>query len=152
VAVTSDGRRAVCACDDTTLRLWDLDSGEELRALVGHTHDVWAVAVTPDGRRAISGSRDTTVRIWDLESGEQLRALEVHTDSVDAVAVTWDGRRAISGSCDNTLRVWDLEPGALLCTFTADAPVVSCAVASDGRTIVAGDGIGRVHFLRLEGL
>ncbi|WP_318285844.1 N-acetylglucosamine kinase [Limnospira fusiformis] len=28
----------------------------------------------------------------------------------------------------------------------------SCAVAPDGVTVVAGDNVGRVHFLRLEGL
>ena len=34
-------------------------------------------------------------------------------------------------------------------TFTADYPLGACAVAPDGRTIVAGDDSGRVHFLEL---
>jgi WD40 repeat protein len=36
VAVTADGRRAVSASDDQTLKVWDLDSGAELRTLKGH--------------------------------------------------------------------------------------------------------------------
>jgi hypothetical protein len=28
----------------------------------------------------------------------------------------------------------------------------ACAAAPDGRTLVAGDAAGRVHFLRLEGV
>ena len=46
--------------------------------------------------------------------------------------------------------MWDLTNGRQIATFTADADVLACAMTPDGRTIVAGDGLGRVHFLRLE--
>jgi WD40 repeat protein len=52
---------------------------------------------------------------------------------------------------DETLRVWDLESGKGLALLTADSPTASCAVSLDGRTIVAGDGIGSMHILRMEG-
>ena len=100
VAVTPDGRCAVSASDDRTLRLWDLGTGQTIRTLEGHTDLVKAVAVTPDGRRAVSASDDHTLRVWDLESGQTLRTLQGHTDSVNAVAVTSDGRRAVSASAD----------------------------------------------------
>ena len=57
------------ALDDGTLKLWDLESGQLLRTIEGHTERVNAVAVLPDGRRALSGSRDRTLKLWDLESG-----------------------------------------------------------------------------------
>jgi WD40 repeat protein len=65
------------------------------------------------------------------------------------VAITPDGRHAVSASYDYTLRVWDLESGKELASLTADAPMASCAVSSDGRTIVAGDATGNMHFLQL---
>ena len=37
VAVTPDGKRAVSASWDKTLKVWDLDSGRELRTLEGHS-------------------------------------------------------------------------------------------------------------------
>src|SRR5262249_42121989 len=64
VAVTPDGRRAVSASGDWTLRVWDLDGYAPLAALQGHTGPVYDVAVTPDGRRAVSASLDRTVRVW----------------------------------------------------------------------------------------
>jgi WD40 repeat protein len=70
VAVTPDGRRAVSASDDRTLKVWDLESGEELGTLTGHSRSVEAVAVTLDGRRAVSASDDQTLKVWDLESGK----------------------------------------------------------------------------------
>jgi WD40 repeat protein len=63
--------------------------------------------------------------------------------------VTADGKRAISGSDDNTVKVWNLETGEVIASFTGDGSINCCAVAPDGVTIVAGDALGRVPFLRL---
>ena len=63
----------------STLRVWDLASGETVRTLSGHTGGVRAVAVTPDGRQVVSGSGDKTLRVWDLASGETVRTLSGHT-------------------------------------------------------------------------
>jgi WD40 repeat protein len=152
IAVMPDGRRAISGSDDRTLRVWDLESGQALHKLEGHTDSVSAVAVTPDGRRAISASSDGTLRVWDLETAQTMRILDGHTNSVWAVAVTPDGCRAVSGSDDGTLRVWDLESGEEITSFTGEGRVLSCAFAPDGKTIIAGDESGHVHFLRLEGV
>jgi hypothetical protein len=50
VAVTPDGRHVVSGSNDTTLKVWDLESGEVLRTMEGHSDTVEAVAITPDGR------------------------------------------------------------------------------------------------------
>ena len=48
--------------------MWDIESGEELRTLEGHTRSVTGVAVTQDGTKAISASLDNTLKVWDIES------------------------------------------------------------------------------------
>ena len=149
MAVTPDGRRAVSASEDRTLRLWDLESGQTIRTLEGHTGSVRAVAVTPDGRRAVSASEDRTLRLWDLESGQTIRTLEGHTDSVRAVAVTPDGRRAVSASEDRTLRLWDLESGKEIATFTGESDMDQLRYRSRRADDCCRRRIGRVHFLRL---
>jgi WD40 repeat protein len=152
VAVTPDGRRAVSASWDRTLRLWDLSSGQTLRTLEGHTAWVKAVAVTPDGRRAVSGSIDRTLRLWDLRSGQTLRTLEGHTAEVSAVAVTSDGRQVVSASWDKTLRVWDLGSGETLRTLEGHTGSVNeVAVTSDGRWAVSGSGDHTLRLWDLEG-
>ncbi len=110
------------------------------------------MAVFADGRRALSGSDDRTLKLWDLQTGKATATLKGHEDGVMAVAVFADGRRALSGSDDRTLKVWDLKARKCLATFTGESAIVACAVAPDGRTIVAGETSGRVHFLRLEAI
>jgi WD40 repeat protein len=151
LAISPDGQLLISPSKDGALKVRDLASGQELRSMRGHSGEIHAVAVIPDGRLAISASHDKTLRIWELESGREVRTLTGHTSCVQAVAVTRDGKRAVSVSRDCTLRVWDLSRGVVIATFTADAAMDACAVAPDGRTIVAGDELGRVHFLRLEG-
>jgi WD40 repeat protein len=138
VAVTPDGQRAVSASDDSTLKVWDLETGRTLRTLEGHSGIVYGVAVTPDGKRAVSASSDKTLKVWDLETGRALRTLEGHSDSVDGVAVTPDGKRAVSASSDKTLKVWDLETGALLRTLEGHSGWVhGVAVTPDGKRAVS---------------
>ena len=80
------------------MRLWDVQTGEQLATLKGHTDGVYSVAFSPDGSTLASGSADNTVRLWDVQTGEQLRTLEGHTDGVTSVAFSPDGSTLASGS------------------------------------------------------
>jgi WD40 repeat protein len=74
--VLEDGRRALSdSRDATTLELWDLETGAELRRFEGHEDGVNSVTVLADRRRALSGSDDRTLRQWDLETGAELAGL-----------------------------------------------------------------------------
>jgi len=150
--MTPNGRRAVSGSEDNTLKLWDLESGEELRTLEGHTGFVGVITVTPNGRRAVSGSVDNTLKLWDLESGEELRTLEGHSGEIRAVAVTPDGRLAVSGSNDNTLKVWDLESGEVLASYSGESVISECSIAQNGVTIIAGEPSGKVQIMHLENI
>ena len=65
VAFSPDGTRLALGCDDTTIRLIDVATSQEVAALRGHADYVHAVAWSPDGTRLVSGSGDNTVRVWD---------------------------------------------------------------------------------------
>ena len=93
VAVFADGKRVMSGSYDGTVKIWDAETGEELRTLSGHSDWVNAVAVFADGKRVVSGCWDGTVKIWDVESGAELCTLW-HSNPVTCVAVLPDGRVA----------------------------------------------------------
>jgi WD40 repeat protein len=71
LVVSADGRSVISGHADT-IRIWNVENGECLKILDGHTSSVDFLVLTADGRRVISGSRDDTIRVWDVESGECL--------------------------------------------------------------------------------
>jgi WD40 repeat protein len=138
VALTPDGRRAVSASRDNTLKVWDVQTGVELWTLSGHTEAVTGVAISGDGRRAVSSSSDKTLRVWDLVRGREIRTLTGHSDAVPSVALTPDGARAVSASRDTTLKVWDLTTGEDVRTLTGHSgPVIGVAVTPNGRQVIS---------------
>jgi small GTP-binding protein len=106
---TSDGKRVLTADDGGGVRVWDLATGECLRALEGHTGPAMSVVVSSDQRCALSGSVDNTVRLWDLRTGRRLRLLRSRTDKICSVALSDDQEFALSGARNGTLRLWALK-------------------------------------------
>ena len=111
VAFSPDSRLLASGLDDHTVRLWDVETGRELRKLQGHKGMVWTAPFSPDGRMLASASLDCTVRLWEVETGRELRKLEGHTDFLSGVAFSPDGRMLASGSADRTVRLWEVAGG-----------------------------------------
>lgn len=110
VALSGDGRRALTASQDSTLRLWDIKNRKPILTLSGHTSEVCCVAISPDGKAAVSGGRDKTLCVWDLTTGELQRQLRGHEQPIWSVAFSPDGKHALSGSRDGTIRLWKILP------------------------------------------
>ena len=67
-AISPDGKRVITGSEDTTARLWDATTGQELAVFQGHAATVVNVAFGPDGNRVLTGSNDRTARLWDAET------------------------------------------------------------------------------------
>ena len=67
VAFSPDGKRLATGGADRAVRLWEVESGKQLRALQGHTMSITAVAFSADGKRLASSSLDHTIRLWRLD-------------------------------------------------------------------------------------
>jgi WD40 repeat protein/mono/diheme cytochrome c family protein len=146
VAFSPDGRYALFASPDKSVRLYDIDGGRDRRRFIGHRASVWSVAFSPDGRRALSGGADATVRLWDVANGRELKTLTGHEALVTTVAFSPDGRRALSGGYDHAVILWDLESGRVLRRWEGQARYVNhVAFAPDGRrAVVAAEKILRL--------
>jgi WD40 repeat protein len=86
--------------------VWDLENGQTLQILEGHTSRVNAVAVV-DGHRVLSASSDRTLRVWNPESGEALTMITLDAP-VSAVAATPDGKIIVAGDESGRVHFFDL--------------------------------------------
>jgi WD40 repeat protein len=137
--------------NDYPLRVRDRrQPGATPALLPGHSLPVTCVVISRNGRTAVSGGVGRTLRVWDLLSGVQRHVLRGHAGTIFSIALSEDATRAVSASEDRTVRCWDLRAGRLLATFTGELRMTTCALSPDGRAVIAGDGGGNVHLLRLE--
>ncbi|CAI6096188.1 unnamed protein product, partial [Clonostachys chloroleuca] len=95
---------------DGTTRLWDPNTGSELRVLSGGTR-IAAVAFSCDSKMLASAYFDWTIRIWNPETGKQLRRF---ADCDKPLAFSYDSKLLAFGSPDQTILIWDLGNGSRL--------------------------------------
>jgi WD domain, G-beta repeat/NB-ARC domain len=139
VALSSDGRFAVSAAFANELKIWELQSGNCLRILKGHSGTVTAIAISRNGRMAVSASSDRALKLWYIQSGNCLRTLDVHSTSVSAVTLSADGRFSVTGSQEGYINVWDLQSGGCLRMLKGHSDAVSAiAISPDDRMAVSG--------------
>jgi ankyrin repeat protein len=132
-----------------SVRVWNIETGENLAQLVGHTERVWGMAWSHDGQRILSGSFDNTARLWDLRTRKCLRVLSGHSGFVRALEFSADGQLAITAGGDQrdrSVRVWNLETGECLQVLEGHTAGAYCVLlASDGRRAVSGSRDGTVR-------
>src|SRR5689334_4786420 len=73
LAFDLQGRILASASADTTIKFWDVRTGELLRTLKGHSRAVTSLAIDPRRGMLASGSYDHTVKLWEIQTGKLLR-------------------------------------------------------------------------------
>ena len=106
VAFSPDGTLVASGGDDTTVRLWEVATGESVAVLEGHAEPVRSVAFAPDGTMLASGDAGLSVLLWDPASRERLAELRGEGREINAVAFSPDGTTLAAGTEDGRVGLW----------------------------------------------
>lgn len=95
LAVSPDGKTIASVADDMVCKLWDAETGKEIRSFTDHKPTtpnnypsmLYAVAFSPDGNLVATGDKVGHTAIWDVGSGEKVGEVET------PVLYTWDPRQ-----------------------------------------------------------
>jgi WD40 repeat protein len=108
LAIAADGKTLASASHDNTVKLWNLETRQEIASF--RDFDVKSVAVVPDGTAVVSAGRGLLV-LREVASGKVRQQFKGHTGRINAVALSHDGKLLASGGEDETCRVWDVTTG-----------------------------------------
>lgn len=116
---------------DTTIKIWNIETGEVLRTLRGHTSAVRTLQF--DDSKLISGSFDKTIKIWNWATGECLSTLQCHTEGV--LSVHFDGCTLASGSIDKSVKIFSFDTKQTFCLRGHTDWVNHVRIDSQSRTV-----------------
>ena len=111
VVYSPRGDQIASCSSDTTVHLWDSETGSLQHTLTDHTDWVGCVAYSPQGDLAASASVDCTIRLWNKDTGICSKILSGHAKGVQCVAYSPFGHQLASGSSDDSVRLWNVETG-----------------------------------------
>jgi platelet-activating factor acetylhydrolase IB subunit alpha len=116
----------VSASDDSTMKVWDWETGEMERTLKGHTKRITDCEYDSKGKNlgtfsstayspqysqfpAVSCAYDLFIKLWNVENDYQnFATLRGHEHSVSSSKFLPGDDRIISSSRDQTVRIWEI--------------------------------------------
>jgi WD40 repeat protein len=154
VAFAPDGLSALGIGKDQTLKVWDLQTGREVRSFPvdrSKVQRLWVVA--PDGRSFLSGSSDAlwhwTLRQPSAPSQGDPQTFPVAPKGFHQVAFSPDGRRLLAWGMDNRFGSWDIATRQMQRRFQGPMDATHAVFLADGRMALSAGGT-RVSFWDVE--
>jgi WD40 repeat protein len=149
--LSKDGKRVLCSTRDHSIRLYEVESGKELKRFIGHRGEVWAASLTPDGKHAVTGGWDKLIRVWDTATGKEVRSFPV-PDFPRCSAMSPDGKLLavghFPGAVDGAgvVRVWDWQTGKQVSAGAGHPQAITCVAWSrDGKRLATSSFDGTVR-------
>jgi WD40 repeat protein len=96
---------------EDTIKLWDVATGKEIRALDGHRYVDRCVAFSPDGKMfASAGDFEESIFLWEVATGKILRRFRDEGNQSRWITFSPDSSSMASAMSDGTAIIWDLAP------------------------------------------
>ncbi|KAL7772636.1 hypothetical protein CFE70_002596 [Pyrenophora teres f. teres 0-1] len=88
---------------DATVKVWDINTGQEIRTLTGHTKGIRCLQF--EDSKLWTGSLDGTIKIWNWRTGTLMQTLHSHRQGQGVIGLHYAGKILASASSDNTIQV-----------------------------------------------
>lgn len=107
VIFSPDGNTLAIGDSAGDLKLWDVDNGQQIHRLDGHTGLIGGLSFSPESHFLASSSWDGQVRIWEVASGKEMALITGHEGKVYDAVFSPDGLHLVSID-QKSVRIWDM--------------------------------------------
>lgn len=161
IALSPKGRYALLGGrpvgNQSSLSLWDLESGKQVKTFPDLTKELFCVAFSPDGKTLLA-THGTYVYLFNSESGEFIKQFDTGAQASllsqpQGLVATFtpDGQYIVTGGTDAVVKMWDIESGTKVQHLAGHEKglkggITGISVSSDSQflfTSAAGDGTAR---------
>ncbi|KAI4246309.1 MAG: hypothetical protein L6R40_001977 [Gallowayella cf. fulva] len=118
---------------DATIKIWDLESCQEMRTLKGHESGIRCLQF--DDSKLISGSIDRSLKVWNWHTGQCISTYTGHSGGV--IGLHFDSALLASGSMDHTVKIWNFEDKSTFVLRGHSDWVNAVKLDSASRTVVS---------------
>jgi WD40 repeat protein len=108
LAFSPDGKTLISGSQDKTIKLWNLETSQEIKTLSGHSDHICSVAYSPNGQILASASKDKTVKLWSVASGKEISSVKCSDSVIYSIAFSPDGKILAAGSGDTTITLFPI--------------------------------------------
>lgn len=114
---------------DKIVRIWDLDSRNNIVNLSGHKNTVRQGIFDPkDSNRILTVSDDGTARIWDIKQRKEIKTLTVQGQVLYGAFNPQNSNEALTVSSDDIVKIWDIESSKVKFTLSGHTKPINLAV------------------------
>ena len=166
VACHTTSSLLVSACEDHSIKLWNVEDGSYRGEIRGYPALVMCLCISPDGTQLYAGARDNLIKVWSLAGladgktelcsrGCLLRDLVGHTDWVTSLDISGElelegggegegegkGMGRIVASCSNdcTARLYSYRNGSCLRILKFHTGSVNAiSISPDCKLVITG--------------
>ncbi|KIK97622.1 hypothetical protein PAXRUDRAFT_135910 [Paxillus rubicundulus Ve08.2h10] len=135
IAYLPGGNRVVSCSDDKTVRIWDMDNGEQEGMSMEHEGMVQGLAVMRDGKKVLSGGDDNIIRVWDVETHQSIEEWDSHTGGILSIALSPDDRLAASGDLQGKIVIREMEESGPKHSIETGSSVLSVCFSPNGKKL-----------------
>jgi WD40 repeat protein len=122
LAFSPDSRTLATSSKDGTAKLYDVNSGKDIRTLtvlpaggtlpvVSFGSGLAALTFSPDGQYLITAGAHGSLKSWQVSTGREVSSFLGHRSGVQCVAISPDGMRLASGDRLGEFKIWDTTVG-----------------------------------------
>lgn len=173
LAYSPDGTTLATADMNSTIRLWDTESGKlkltfktkidagQLLDRGRHSNTITSLAYSPDGKTLVGGSREGKIHFWDLEREGYRQTFAEQEYPAIYLGYSADGSMLISGTSNKRMtisgiypeiNIWDVQKQQLIRTINIQRigdGINSISFSPDGKT-VAGTSDNIIYLWNAE--